>query len=168
MFRRSCSSESLNRYESVVFLVFPGKRPFKLCPSTSLRQFDWERSRYSSRDLALDPCQGIEDIRQSREHITTTCLGTCRVHVWYMGLHLSPKGVMMDYFLPSKRRRTKSGMTRNWRPDVHAPLLPPRLFSLSLSIFDNGSVSWLIFKIFADERKSQRGIRSSRAASCIL
>lgn len=116
MFKRSCSSESLNRYESVVFLIFPGKRPFKLCPSTSLRQFDWERSRYSSRDLAVDPCQGIENILQSSEHHLPQN-GSCSCLV--NGVTLESERRDDGLFLTTKAPQSHIRMTRNWRPDVH-------------------------------------------------
>jgi hypothetical protein len=86
MFNRSCSSASLNRYESEVFLVFPEKRLFILWSSTSLRQFTWDRSKYSSKDRGLDPCHDIEDRRCSNEHITFTRLGTGSTHIGYVEL----------------------------------------------------------------------------------
>src|SRR6267142_500390 len=96
MFNRSCSSASLNRYEVDVFLVFPEKRPFILWPSTSLRQFTWDRSKYSSKDRGLDPCHDIEDRRCSNEHITITCLGTGSTHVGYVELCWSEYLLVMN------------------------------------------------------------------------
>lgn len=48
-----------------MFLAFLERRPSILWSVTSLRQFNWERSRNSSRELELDPCQGFEDLLPS-------------------------------------------------------------------------------------------------------
>ncbi len=111
-----------------MFFVFSERIPFKLWSSTSLRQFNWRRSRYSSRDLGLDPCQGIiEDLLQSNDYTTTTCLRTTCAHVWYLGLHLRILSVteecddgLFSYHQtkPQRRHTDTSRLTGTWRPVV--------------------------------------------------
>ena len=69
-----------------MFLVFPGKRPFILWFSTSLRQFDWDRSKYSSKDRELDPCHDTMSTVDSMLKLTLLLLASERVALMSVGL----------------------------------------------------------------------------------
>ena len=113
-FKSNWSSASLRRYFSLVFRTLPSRMGLKGCCAASFRQFSWEVSRNSSRDL----WQGI----QSRDNV-----GSIAYIFLLIGSHWERRGARRDGHqdYPNESREESYSNILHTRPWLVAVLVEP-------------------------------------------